>query len=174
MAEPVMERTALAMPEPLGEGTALVEQILGMVGHSPFFADFDRNDVKVLASFMRVYRADPGTVILREGEHGDYILLLLQGKVDILKKDHHDVQQRMTTVTPGMTLGEMSMVDGEPRFATCVATEPVTYAVLTRDSVVNIILEQPTLGAKLLVKVVSLLSQRLRYTTSKLLEYMEK
>ncbi|MFZ5530640.1 MAG: cyclic nucleotide-binding domain-containing protein [Pseudomonadota bacterium] len=152
----------------------LAEHILGMLGHSPFFADFDRDDVKALSGYMEVYRAEPGTIILREGDQGDTMLLLLQGKVDVLKKDRHGIQQRMTSILPGMTLGEMSLIDGEPRFATCRAAELTTYAVLTRDSMVNIILEHPSLASKLLVKLVTLLSQRLRYTTGKLLEYMEK
>jgi CRP-like cAMP-binding protein len=80
----------------------------------------------------------------------------------------------MTTVGPGATLGEMSMIDGEARFATCMALEPTTFAVLSRDSLVQIILEEPGLGAKLLVKVITLLSQRLRQTSSNLLHYMER
>jgi hypothetical protein len=39
---------------------------------------------------------------------------------------------------------------------------------------VRIILEEPSLGAKLLIKLVTLLSQRLRQTSSTLLQYMER
>jgi hypothetical protein len=39
---------------------------------------------------------------------------------------------------------------------------------------VRIILEEPSLGAKLLIKLVTLLSQRLRQTSSTLLHYMER
>jgi CRP/FNR family cyclic AMP-dependent transcriptional regulator len=80
----------------------------------------------------------------------------------------------MTTVGSGATLGEMSMIDGEPRFATCMALEATTFGVLSRDSMVQIILEEPGLGAKVLVKLVTLLSQRLRQTSSNLLHYMER
>jgi CRP-like cAMP-binding protein len=67
------------------------------------------------------------------GDVDDYMLLIIQGKVDIVKTDKRGVIQAMTSVGPGMTLGEMSMIDGEPRFATCVATEPTVFAVLHRD-----------------------------------------
>jgi len=43
-----------------------------------------------------------------------------------------------------------------------------------RDAMVRIILEEPSLGAKLLIKLVTLLSQRLRQTSSTLLHYMER
>ena len=39
---------------------------------------------------------------------------------------------------------------------------------------VQIILEEPSLGAKILIKLVTLLSQRLRKTSSNLLHYMER
>ena len=55
-----------------------------------------------------------------------------------------------------------------------IAIEPTTFAVLSRDAMVRIILEEPSLGAKLLIKLVTLLSQRLRQTSSTLLHYMER
>jgi len=160
--------------EQLGEGTALAQQIFDMIGSSRFFDDFTREDVQQLAGFMQVYRAEPGSMVIREGDVDDYMLLIIQGKVDIVKTDKRGVAQAMTSVGPGMTLGEMSMIDGEPRFATCIALEPTTFAVLSRDGMVRIILEEPSLGAKLLIKLVTLLSQRLRHTSSALLHYMER
>jgi CRP-like cAMP-binding protein len=174
MAEFAPQNSLLKSLENLGEGTALAQQIYDMIGHSKFFDDFSREDVQMLGAFMQVYRAEPGSLVIREGDIDDYMLLVIQGKVDIVKTDKRGAVQPMTSVGPGMTLGEMSMIDGEPRFATCIAVEPTTFAVLSRDSMVRIILEDPSLGAKLLIKLVTLLSQRLRQTSSTLLHYMER
>jgi len=160
--------------EHLGEGTALAQQIFDTIGQSKFFADFTRDDVQRLTAFMHIYRAEAGQMMIREGDVDDCMLLIIQGKVDIVKTASHGHLQPMTSVGPGATLGEMSMIDGEPRFATCMALEPTTFAVLSRDSMVQIILEEPGLGAKVLVKLVTLLSQRLRQTSSSLLHYMER
>lgn len=160
--------------EHLGEGTALAQQIFDMIGHSKFFADFTREDIQRLTAFMHIYRAEAEQMMIREGDVDDYMLLIIQGRVEIVKIDSHGNLQPMTTVGPGATLGEMSMIDGEPRFATCMALEPTTFAVLSRDSMVQIILEEPGLGAKVLVKLVTLLSQRLRQTSSNLLHFMER
>jgi CRP/FNR family transcriptional regulator, cyclic AMP receptor protein len=174
MAELAPYYSLLKSLENLGEGTALAQQIYDMIGHSKFFDDFSREDVQMLAAFMQVYRAEPGNVIIREGDIDDYMLLVIQGKVEIVKTDKRGAVQPMTSVGPGMTLGEMSMIDGEPRFATCIAVEATTFAVLSRDSMVRIILEDASLGSKLLIKLVTLLSQRLRQTSSTLLHYMER
>jgi CRP/FNR family transcriptional regulator, cyclic AMP receptor protein len=159
--------------EHLGEGTALAQQIFEMIGHSKFFLDFTREDIQRLTAFMQIYRAESGQMIIREGDVDDYMLLIIQGKVDIVKADSRGNPQPMTVVGSGATLGEMSMIDGERRFATCMALESTTFAVLSRDAMVQIIMEEPGLGAKILVKLVTLLSQRLRQTSSNLLHYME-
>jgi CRP-like cAMP-binding protein len=61
-----------------------------------------------------------------------------------------------------------------PRIASRIAAEPCMIAVLSRDRLVRIILEQTTLGAKILVELVFMLAQRLRQTSSKLLAHMDR
>ncbi len=160
--------------ERVGKGTAIADEIFSLVGSSLFFAEFSREDISILAGYMDVYRAQAGETIIRENEGGDFMLLIIEGSVDIFKKGVHTGQQHMTSVGPGMTLGEMSMIDGEPRFATCVATEPAVFAVLHRDDMAKIILDHPSLGSKVLVKLVSMLSSRLRQTSARLLQHMER
>ncbi|MCC7080995.1 MAG: cyclic nucleotide-binding domain-containing protein [Burkholderiales bacterium] len=160
--------------EPLGAGASYAQQIFDLVGRSPFFAEFERDDIELLAAYMTIYNAQPGQAMIREGDEGDFMLLIISGAVDIFKYNTQGERQLMTSVGPGMTLGEMSMIDGEPRFATCIATDAIVFAVLTRDAMANIILEKPSLGAKLLIKLVTMLSQRLRQTSARLLQTMER
>ena len=177
MAQALMEPApdlGLGHLERVGKGTAIADQIYGLVGRSLFFAEFSREDISILAGYMDVFRVQPGEIIITEGDGGDYMLLIVEGYVDILKKGMRQEQQHMTTVGPGMTLGEMSMIDGEPRFASCVAAERSTVAVLTREALARIILEQPVLGAKILMELVLMLSKRLRQTSAKLVGYMDK
>ena len=157
----------------VAKDAALAEEVFGLVGQSQFFAEFSRDDITILARYMDVYRAQPGQMIIREGDGGDFMLLIIEGEVDIVKKGIRGEQQHMTSVGPGMTLGEMSMIDGEPRFATCLATRSTVFAVLTRDNMAKIILDYPSLGSKILVKLVTMLSLRLRQTSAKLLHFME-
>ena len=168
------DRKVLESLENLGAGTAFADQIFSLVGNSQFFAEFNREDVDRLAGYMRIYHARPEQTIIREGDIGDYMLLVIRGEVDIYKRNLMGEQQLMTSVTPGMTLGEMSMIDGEPRFASCIAATPCQIAVLSRENLARIILEQPVLGSKVLMEMVLMLSQRLRQTSQKLVSYMDK
>jgi CRP-like cAMP-binding protein len=158
---------------PLGNASQFVDRIFTMIDRIPLFESFDRDEVRQLTGFMSAFRCPAGSVLLREGEAGDHMCLLIEGSVEILKNDRFGGRKRLSIVGPGKTLGEMSMIDGEPRFASCVATMEVVYAVLTRDQLSRIIVDSPRLGTKILMELVVLLSQRLRETSRSLVSYME-
>jgi len=168
------EPARLANLEPLGDATQYTHEIHSMISYSPLFENFNLAEVRLLSHFMQVYRAEPGVEIIREGEPGDFMMLLTEGRVEVFKQDRWNAPRLIALIEPGKTLGEMSMIDGEPRFATCVAAERSTIAVLTRENLARIILEQPILGAKILMELVLMLSQRLRQTSSKLVSYMDR
>lgn len=165
---------ALGSLEYLGDGTTVAEGLFDQAITAQFLQGFDCGEVSVLAGFFHVMRATPGVPVIHEGGSGDYMLLVLSGRVDVLKQAEDGGSRLMASVGPGMTLGEMSMLDGEPRFATCMAVEPTTVAVLTRDDMLRIIRDEPRLGAKILVNLVTLLSQRLRRTSAKLLDLLPR
>lgn len=167
-------RQELARLTCLGSASDMVDVLLDMLGHSKFFEDFTLDDIRRLSQFMKVYRAEAGDTIIREGNTDDFMLLILEGRINIVKTDAHGERHPMASVGPGATLGEMSMIDGEPRFATCIAIDVTTFAVFARDSMVRIIMDEPQLGAKILIKLVTMLSQRLRDTSSSLLHYLER
>lgn len=157
----------------IGEGAVMAGQIAELVAHTRFFSGFEKADIEALAGFLKLYRAGKGGVILREGDPGDYMVLLIEGKVDILKSDTQHRQKLVSTVLPGTTIGEMAVVDGERRFATCVASEPTVFAVLSRDTLAHIIHDQPRLGVKILVQLLAMMSQRLRQTSGILVDYLK-
>lgn len=167
-----MNADLLSHLEPLGAGDAFADDVAALAGRPVFFADFERGDIDRLARYMRVYLAQAGQAIIREGDEGDFMFLVVAGSVDIFKTSVQGDRQLMTSVGAGATLGEMSMFDGEPRFATCIATDTTTVAVLSRDDMAQIILEDPALGAKILVELVAMLSQRLRHTSARLMRYL--
>ena len=160
--------------EHLGDAIRFTGQIHALIPRCALLENFSAAEVRLLAHFMDVYRAGPGVEIIHEGESGDFLLMILEGKVEVHKRDRWNTPQLIAVVEAGRTLGEMSMIDGEPRFATCIAVEPVLIAVLHRESLARIIVEQPLLGAKILMELVLMLSQRLRATSSRLLGLMDE
>jgi CRP-like cAMP-binding protein len=164
----------LAHLEYLGDATKFAGQIQALIPKCTLLEHFSLSEVSALAHFMDVYRAEPAMEIIREGDGGDFMLMLVEGKVEVLKRDRWNTPQLLATVDAGRTLGEMSMIDGEARFATCVAAERTLIAVLDRERLARIIVEQPLLGAKILMELVLMLSQRLRATSARLLGLLDE
>ena len=109
--------------ENLGNAVEYAEKIRQVVGHNALFDDFSVDDLKQLGPFMHVYRAPAHGILISEGERGDFMAFTIDGLIDVTKKDRWDVVKRIAVVQAGSALGEMSMIDGEARFATCVAAE---------------------------------------------------
>ena len=158
----------LAHLESLGDATKFAAQIHALIPKCTLLENFAPAEVRLLAHFMDVYRAEPGVEIIREGDGGDFMLMIVEGKVEVHKRDRWNSPQLLAEVEAGRTLGEMSMIDGEARFATCIAVENTLVAVLDRENLARIIVEQPLLGAKILMELVLMLSQRLRATSDRL------
>jgi CRP/FNR family cyclic AMP-dependent transcriptional regulator len=159
---------------PLGMAHDHAVEIHRLIERAPIIEDFTLSEVTELGEYMPVYEATKGTCIIGEGEKGDFMLIVITGSIDVEKRDRTGQGSRIAVVHQGHALGEMSMLDGEPRFASCIAVETTRFAVLTRENLVQLIQTKPRLGAKILMKLVHMLAQRLRNTSAHLVDFLEK
>ena len=157
----------------LGGAEQYVDQIFEIIEHIHLFEDFEREEIVTFARYLRCYGCEAGREVIHEGETGDFMLLLIEGSVEILKVDPRGLPQRLALAGPGKTLGEMSLIDGEPRFASCVTLTPTVFAVLDRDTLIRIVSEQPQVGVKILMELLMLLNQRLRSVSGELMQCLE-
>jgi len=149
--------------QPLGSAMRFAEEIGEIINHAPMFDGLNFQEVKAMCSFMNCYAAERGSVLIKEGEQGASLLIVLTGSVDVVKLNSSGKSVRVATVGPGQTLGEMSLVDGQRRFATCIADEPVDFALLTRAALNEILMVHPRLGNKVLLLLLCLFTRRLRH-----------
>lgn len=156
--------------ENLGDAMPFVARIVDILDRIRVFAGFDRAEIEALARYLRCYRIPAEAEVIAEGEPGDFMLLLIEGGMEITKVDHRGLPVHIGNADPGKTLGEMSVIDGEPRFASCTTASETVIAVLGRDALMRLVAERPPLGVKLLMQMAMLLNQRLRQIS---LEYMK-
>jgi len=159
--------------EHLGDAMPYVGRILEILPRIQLFEDFDAEEVCLLARYMLCYRAPAGAEVIREGVAGDFMLLLLDGEMEIVKQNMHGLPARIGLAGPGKTLGEMSLIDGEPRFASCLTLADTTFAVLDRDQMIRVVSEEPKVGVKLLMELLMLLNQRLRQVSGQLMRCLD-
>jgi CRP/FNR family cyclic AMP-dependent transcriptional regulator len=155
--------------EHLGSATDFVSEIHEVARVLPLFDNFTLNEYRILCEHMDCYATPSRATILSEGTHGDFLILVLTGRVEVRKSLGPDEHTVLARVGAGAFLGEMSMVDGQHRFASCIATQPTDFAVLTREALTGILKDYPSLGAKLLLLLLQLTTARLRDATTRML-----
>ena len=69
---------------------------------------------------------------------------------------------------PGSLIGELGLLDGAPRSASCVAQTDLSVAVMTRQQLLRLLQEQPRVGAKLVLAISKRMADHLREMTRKL------
>jgi CRP-like cAMP-binding protein len=121
--------------------------------------------------FMSPRRFPSGTAMIRQGETGDtgFMVLVLDGEVTVESlRASRASPVTLSVLGRGSLIGEMALVDGEARSATCTASTDVACAVLTREALETLIEEQPSTGAKLMTAIAVRLAERLREVSQKL------
>jgi CRP/FNR family transcriptional regulator, cyclic AMP receptor protein len=128
-----------------------------------------------VVSYMELQRFAEGQAIIRQGHSGGedgFMALVIEGEVTVEAVTVSRTEPLTVNVLgPGHLMGEMSLMDGEARSATCTASTDVRCAVLTRTALQTLMAEEPTTAAKLLSAVAQRLSQRLRENDTKLQLY---
>lgn len=153
----------------LGGADKYVEEILDIINSIKLFGDFTTDEIRYLCTYMQCYAAPRDYPLLVEGDEGDYLLLILSGGVDVHKNVANNGRQLVAQLGPGATIGEMSLIDGYPRFATCTTTQPTDFAVFTRASLHGLLVNMPKLGNKILIKLLQVMTERFRETSNRYL-----
>ena len=97
---------------------------------SPLFIGVPDKLVKKIATYFNGKNYNAGDSIIKENDIGDFMFIVLNGQVDILKGPK---SIKLATLGPGIFVGEGALVSGAPRNATVVAATPVKLAVIYKD-----------------------------------------
>ncbi len=129
-------------------------------------------DAQTVATYMTVSKRPEGTVIFeanRPDVASDYMLLVVEGDVLIETLSSGDSAVVVNVLSAGHLLGEMSVLDGAPRSATCTAQTDVEVAMLTSAALARLIQEHPAIGARFVLAIAKRLADRVRLGNQKLL-----
>lgn len=158
------------------EGSSAAESAANLLIAPTALMQLTKQEAKVVISYMLPRKIVSGTTFIREGTKDDtgYMILLLEGEVTV----ENIVVSRKSPVTvtvlgPGSLIGEMGLLDGQARLASCIASTDVRCAVLSRSALEKLSQEQPETACKLLLAISSRISERLRETSDKLKMYSQ-
>jgi len=98
----------------------------------PLFADLTPNTLTEVADQMMIHEAEPGQVVIRQGDAGDLFYLIRSGSVDVLiSEDGED--KKVAMLKEGQYFGEAALITDEPRNATIVAHEKSIFYALGKQ-----------------------------------------
>jgi CRP/FNR family cyclic AMP-dependent transcriptional regulator len=146
----------------LGSAEVFADELLTAINKEALFDGFYREEIEELCRYMHCFGAPAGTVLLHEGEEGDHLILLMSGQVIVSKLDLAGKPHSLAMVGEGGILGEMSLIDGQPRFASCIAAEPVRFAVMSKSDLNELLALHPRLANKFLMMLLQIMVERLR------------
>lgn len=137
------------------------------------FSVLDDEDARRLLGFLVLVDIDAGVRLVEEGDPSDSVFLVLQGAVEVLRRNANGYPSRLAVVEAGEAIGEMSMFDEAPRFASCDVLEATRIAVLTRADLERLMSTAPSIASRLLLGWARLLSSRLRDAGGRLFTRLE-
>lgn len=119
------------------------------LGRMPLFQTLDSREFEEIVADSIIEEFGAGETIVAQGENGDCLHVISQGKVDIFIATTGQQQEKISTLSAGEYFGEMALLTGEPRSATAIACDDVTLITVYREALSPILLSRPELAASL-------------------------
>ncbi len=117
------------------------------------FSQIPGEDLAQVALVSAEEPREPGEEIFAEGETGDALYLVLEGKVRIHRGD-----RVIAELGERECFGEMAILDPAPRMATATSLHDSTLLKISREEFQELVLEKPEIA----MGIIKVLSRRLR------------
>jgi CRP-like cAMP-binding protein len=114
--------------------------------------------------------AEPGTAVVREGERGRGLLVLLEGSVEVRKQDRHGGDVAIAVIEAPTVLGEMNLLTDRPHSATVRAVTSCEFQLLTRSQFSRLLGNESLAAYKVVAALAEVIARRLDRMDEKFVE----
>ncbi len=147
------------------------------VKRSPLAADLNEEQIATLADLIRVHRIEDGEYLISEGTRDDSLHVLLEGKLEVVKKTAIGDPVSLHVLREGDMAGELSFIDGMEHSVGLRALTPCEVFSVKRDEFEALIRSQPELVYKVMcaiTRTVHRLLHRMNHEHIELTNYIYK
>ena len=124
---------------------------------------------ELFCSYLEVKEWPVDGVLMRDGERGDFMGFLIEGKLTVKKETSFPGKHTLVAILErGSMVGEIAVVEPMPRNATVAAAEKSKLLILTRENLDKLLEENHEVGIKLLKRIIHILGSRLRKASDRL------
>jgi CRP-like cAMP-binding protein len=148
-----------------GRGTKLLQ---GLWAKDKYMCQLDKEAIARMERFFEFATVPGNRDIIRQEEYGNFMVVLLTGRIAIDRMQPWGERLRLAEATPGEILGEMSLLDSGIRFSGCTTLGNCEVAVLSAEAMDEMLTADPTLAANLIALLARKLSLRLRVVSARL------
>ncbi len=124
-----------------------------------------------LVQTLAVVTFMPGETIFREGDPAREFFVVLDGEIEVLKKSRRGRETRVAILGPSDCLGEMSIIDMQPRSATVRALGPARMLRITTEEMDALYRHDLKSYTLIVLNIARDLSRRLRVTDGLLADF---
>jgi CRP/FNR family cyclic AMP-dependent transcriptional regulator len=124
------------------------------------FSILQPGELEEILGFATERRFEKGAAIMERGEVGSSMMVLATGRARVTASSAEGREVTFAILEPGMTFGEMSLLDGNPRSATVTAMDDCRILVVERPQFIRFLRG----NADLALRMLALLCERLRNT----------
>ncbi|MDN5790670.1 MAG: Crp/Fnr family transcriptional regulator [Micrococcales bacterium] len=135
-----------------------------VVRRAPLFHALDDDAATALQSQMSRSRLERGDVLFHEGDRGDTLYVIAEGKIKVGRTSPDGRENLVAVLGPGEMFGELSLFDPGPRTMTATAVAETQLLGLRNESLTAVLTGRPEVSKTLLAA----LAQRLRRTNAHL------
>ena len=146
------------------------DALFELVAKVPIFQDLNRREFRRLEGILHRRSLATGEAVVREGEKGVGMYIILSGEVRIVQRGEDGSDQQLAVLGEGDFFGEQALLDDTPRSASALAAEPCQVIGFFRPDLLNLIESSPRLGLKIVMRLSQMISVRLRHTNRLLKE----
>jgi CRP/FNR family transcriptional regulator, cyclic AMP receptor protein len=120
---------------------------------APLFGALDDEAAMALRSSMTETRLRRGEVLFHEGDSGDKLYVVTDGKVKLGRTSSDGRENLLAILGPGQMFGELSLFDPGPRSATVTAVTETTLLALSHDDLMRWLEGRPAVALGLLSQI---------------------
>ncbi|OIR11583.1 cyclic nucleotide-gated potassium channel [mine drainage metagenome] len=155
----------------MSDRSALLEEISSMLLDSDLFSHLSPAELRA-AHYFGVNKIAEDEVIFNEGDIGLFMCIVHSGSIAVIKANQNEELVEMVKLGHGRAFGEMAVLDGERRSATCRAAEDSILLTLSKEALDKMLEEHPRIAARVIRAIAVSLSRRLRMAVGQLVDHI--
>jgi CRP/FNR family transcriptional regulator, cyclic AMP receptor protein len=135
-----------------------MKQYIDSIKTVSLFSALKDDEIEAISRITTLKRCPKGYVVFQEGEEGDALYIIVNGKVRVMIYDDEGREYILDIIGKDGFFGELSLIDELPRSANIITIEDSTFLVIKRVEFSKLLIDNPVLT----LSIMKTLSKRLR------------